>query len=73
MCKGNLQDGYSTFTADAGKCIIIIKNVPAQICGQCGEVSYSGDVAQRLEQIVASITQTVITEIAVVNYSVKAA
>jgi YgiT-type zinc finger domain-containing protein len=73
MCKGKLKDGYSTFTADMGDCIVIIKNVPSRICGQCGEVSYTDEVAHRLEQIVDSIRQTVITEIAVVNYTDKAA
>jgi YgiT-type zinc finger domain-containing protein len=73
MCKSKLRDGSATFTADLGNCIIIIKNVPSRICGQCGEVSYSDDVARRLEQIVLSIKQTVITEIAVVNYTEQAA
>jgi YgiT-type zinc finger domain-containing protein len=73
MCKGSLQDGCSTFTADLGSCIVIIKNVPARVCGQCGEVSYNDDVARRLEQIVNSIKRTVVTEIAVINYTGKAA
>jgi YgiT-type zinc finger domain-containing protein len=73
MCKGKLQDGISTFTADLGNCIIIIKNIPSRICGQCGEVSYTDEVARRLEQIVNSIKQTAITEIAVVNYTEQAA
>ncbi|MDR1315459.1 MAG: type II toxin-antitoxin system MqsA family antitoxin [Spirochaetales bacterium] len=73
MCKGKLKDGCSTFTADVGDCIVIIKNVPSRICGQCGEVSYTDEVARRLEQIVDSIRQTVITEIAVVSYTNKAA
>jgi YgiT-type zinc finger domain-containing protein len=73
MCKGKLRDGSSTFTADLGNCIIIIKNVPSQICGQCGEASYSDAVTRRLEQIVTAIKQTVVTEIAVVNYTEQAA
>jgi YgiT-type zinc finger domain-containing protein len=73
MCKGKIQDGCSTFTADPGDCIIIIKNVPSRICGQCGEVSYSDEVSRRLEQIVNAIRQTIVTEIAVVNYTEKAA
>lgn len=73
MCKGNVQDGLSTFTADLGKCIVIVKKVPSRICDQCGEVSYSDEVAQRLEQIVHSLTEPANTEIAVVNYSEQAA
>jgi len=73
LCKGSMQDGFSNFTADMGKCIVIIKNVPSQVCGQCGEVSYCDDTAKRLEDIVHSITKPVSTEIAVVSYTEQAA
>ena len=73
MCKGKMQDGFSNFTADMGKCIVIVKNVPSRICSQCGEVSYSDEVAQRLDQIVHSLLGPVSTEIAVVSYTEQAA
>ena len=73
MCKGTLREGFSTFTVDMDGCIIIVKNVPSRICNQCGEISYGNEVAQRLEQIVQSITGSANAEIAVVNYSEKAA
>ena len=73
MCKGTMRDGRSTFTADLGNCIIVIKNVPSCICGQCGEVSYCDEVARRLEQIVQAVTHSAAAEIAVVSYSEKAA
>jgi len=73
MCKGSIHDGTSNFTADMGKCIVIIKNVPSLICSQCGEVSYSNETAKRLEEIVHSLTEPVKTEIAVVNYTKQAA
>ena len=73
MCKGMVQDGFSTFTADMCGCIVVIKNVPSRVCGQCGEASYSAEVAQRLEQIARNITGSASAEIAVVSYSEKAA
>jgi YgiT-type zinc finger domain-containing protein len=73
MCKGTVHEGFSTFTADMGNCIVIVKNVPSRVCGQCGEASYSDDVAQRLEQIVHSLMSTVSAEIAVVSYTEQAA
>jgi len=73
MCKGNAREGFSTFTADMGGCIVVIKNVPSRICEQCGEVSYSTEVAQRLEQIARGIKDSASAEIAVVHYSEKAA
>ena len=73
MCKGTVQEGFSTFTTDMGGCVVIIKNVPSFVCDQCGEISYNGEVAKRLEQIVKNITGPGSAEIAVVNYSEKAA
>jgi len=73
MCKGSMQDGHANFTADIGKCIVIIKNVPSQICEQCGEVSYNDEISKRLENIVHSLTDPVRTEIAVVSYTEQAA
>ncbi|MCL1859269.1 MAG: type II toxin-antitoxin system MqsA family antitoxin [Oscillospiraceae bacterium] len=55
---------------DLGNCIVIVKNVPSQVCVQCGETSYTNDVARRLEKIVNDMRKA-ITEIAVVNYSDK--
>ena len=73
MCKGTVQDGFSNFTADMGKCIVIVRNVPSNICNQCGESSFSDETARRLENIVHSLTDPVSTEIAVVNYTEQAA
>ena len=36
---------------------IIVKDVPSQECCQCGEVSYSNDVALQLERIVDSLKE----------------
>lgn len=72
MCKGDLNEKLTNFLADLGHCIVIVKNVPSYICAQCGEVSYSDEVAKRLEIIVASL-QDQLTEIAVVNYSTNVA
>ena len=73
MCKGSLREGFSTFTADKGNCIVVVKNVPSRVCGQCGEASYSDEVARRLEQIVHNLTDSAPAKIAVVRYSEKAA
>jgi YgiT-type zinc finger domain-containing protein len=68
MCKGKLEDMRTTFMVDIGNCIVIVKNVPSQVCAQCGEVSYSDCIAARLETIVNDM-RNASTEIAVVNYS----
>ena len=54
MCKGDLEDKKTTYMVELKNWIIIIKNVPSQVCKQCGEVSYSNEVAQQLERLVNS-------------------
>ena len=68
MCKGSLEDKPATFLVDVDNCIVIVKNVPSQVCSQCGETSYSDDVASHLEKIVDAALKA-LTEIAVVNYT----
>lgn len=72
MCKGTLEDKNTNFIADFDDCIIIIKNVPSQVCTQCGEVSYSYEVSKQLEKIVQNV-RSVVSDIAVVNFKDKIA
>lgn len=47
--------------------IIVIKNVPCEECEQCGEIFYTDDVAQRLEELVEQAKQ-MLQEISVIDY-----
>lgn len=62
-----MENKLTTFMVDVGNCIIIVRNVPSQVCTQCGEVSYTDEVAEQLERIVSTLRDSM-TEIAVVNY-----
>lgn len=46
--------------------------MPSQVCKQCGEISYSNEVAKQLEKLVNSV-RNAITEFIVINYAEKAA
>ena len=70
MCKGSLEDKFTTLMVDLDNCIVIIKNVPSQVYRQCGEAFYSNDVARKLEEI-ANDMRKAVTEIAVVSYTDK--
>lgn len=72
MCKGNLENKNTTFMVELNNCIIIIKNVPSQVCKQCGEVSYSNEVAKQIEKLVSNVKDS-ITEITVINYTKQVA
>ncbi|WP_314655770.1 type II toxin-antitoxin system MqsA family antitoxin [uncultured Selenomonas sp.] len=68
MCKGALEEKKTTFMVDLGDHIIIIKDVPSYVCSQCGDTSYSDEVARVLEEIVESLRHAP-TEMSVVNYA----
>jgi len=67
FCKGDMKDGFTTHVTEFKSCIVIVKNVPCLKCEQCGEVVYSGDVLNQLDQIIDTLGNNM-TEIAVVNY-----
>ncbi|WP_366933721.1 type II toxin-antitoxin system MqsA family antitoxin [Megasphaera sp.] len=67
LCKGKIENQLTTFMVDLGNCIVIVRNVPSQVCTQCGETSYTDEVAEQLEHIVNSVRNSM-TEITVVNY-----
>ena len=73
LCKGDMETKLVTHMVDLGNCIVIVRNVPAMTCTQCGEVWLDGLVVKQLEQIIDSVTAAAITEIAVVNYTDKVA
>jgi YgiT-type zinc finger domain-containing protein len=52
ICKsGETGEGYATVTLQRGKSTIIIKDVPAQVCENCGEYYLSEDVSSRVMAI----------------------
>ena len=51
ICGGMVAAGVSTFTADLGSGVVVVRKVPAAICGQCGEEWLSDKTAKRLEKI----------------------
>ena len=72
LCKGKLTESTTTYMADLGNIIVIVKNVPCHKCIQCGVESFSGTVVAQLERIIVQLRNT-LTEIAVVNYDNRAA
>ena len=71
-CKGTLKDSTSIFTLELDGCIVIVKNVPAHVCRQCGEASFSDEIYRRLEKVIDQLRGT-ISEVAIVNFSEKIA
>lgn len=53
MCGGRQQQGVTTFTVDKGSMLVVVRNVPAITCRQCGESWIQDSVAEELERIVS--------------------
>ncbi len=73
FCKGDLVESTTKFIVDLGSCVVIVKNVPAMVCKQCGEASFDNDVAKQLERIVSAVKNSIMSEVAIVEYSTAAA
>jgi YgiT-type zinc finger domain-containing protein len=52
LCGGNKTSGQTTFTADLGSGVVVVRRVRATICSQCGEEWIDDATARRLEQVV---------------------
>ena len=66
-CKGDTESVTKTHAVTLDQCVIIIKNVPAMVCGQCGEVFFTDDVMTKLEEIVDRL-ESIIKEVAIVDF-----
>jgi YgiT-type zinc finger domain-containing protein len=57
LCGGAKQAGTTTFTVDLGFGVVVVREVPALVCGQCGEAWVEDSVAAKLERVVADARQ----------------
>ena len=68
MCKGDLENTTTSHMVDLDGRFIIIKNVPCLKCSQCGEISFTGEVTARLEEIISKLQESLV-EVAVVDFA----
>ena len=52
LCGGSKVQGTTTFTADLGKQLVVVRQVKATLCSQCGEEWIDDATARQLEEIV---------------------
>jgi YgiT-type zinc finger domain-containing protein len=52
LCGGSKAAGETTFTADMGSGVVVVRHVRATVCSQCGEEWIDDATARRLEQVV---------------------
>ena len=68
FCKGDLEQTTENYVATLDNCIIIIKDVPAVVCAQCGEVYYSDEVTEKLDTIIDRLSK-IVEEVGIFEYS----
>ena len=66
-CKGEMRQGFTAFVSDSENSRVVVRRVPCLQCEACGEIAYSGEVAENLERIV-NTAKLALTEVAVVKY-----
>jgi YgiT-type zinc finger domain-containing protein len=68
LCQANLVKGRVSHIVDLGGRIIIVKNVPASVCEQCGEYYVDTATASALESIVEEARKNK-AEVLIVKYN----
>jgi len=52
ICKqGQTHDGLTTVTLERGPTTVVIKDVPAEICENCGEYYLSEEVTEKVQNL----------------------
>ncbi len=51
LCGGRKELGRATYSVDLGAGIVVVRNVRAKICAQCGEEWIDNKTARELERI----------------------
>lgn len=52
LCGGGKKTGVTTFTADLGSGVVVVRKAPATVCIQCGADWIDDRVAKQIEAIV---------------------
>ncbi len=57
LCGGRKEAGKTTFTVDLGFGVVVVRDVPATVCSQCGADWVEDSIAAKLEDIVNDARQ----------------
>ncbi len=57
LCGGELRPGKTTLEFWRGQELIVIKDLPADVCEQCGEAYLSVETSERLDRFLADYPQ----------------
>jgi YgiT-type zinc finger domain-containing protein len=57
LCGGTFKLSTTLFSVETGEGVIVVRNVPAEVCVQCGEEWIPAETARELEQRVQTARQ----------------
>jgi YgiT-type zinc finger domain-containing protein len=57
FCKGKLREGTTEFMAHAAGEVVVIKDVPAFVCEQCGEAYYTAGTSRKIDRVMRDAHQ----------------
>lgn len=69
--RGSLEPGRTTSTMNRGRATVVVREVPARICADCGEAYFDGETTDRLLEIAEAFFRSGV-EVAVRNYDTPA-
>lgn len=52
LCGGDKEAGTTTFAVDLSFGVVVVREVPALVCSQCGDAWIDHPVAMKLEDVV---------------------
>lgn len=69
---GSLAPGTAPMTDDRDDVLVVLRHVPANVCGQCGEVYFDGEVVELAHAQMAALRQAS-TGVSVAEYALPVA
>ena len=67
LCSGDLKEGLTVETFLEDDKVIVVKDIPAEVCQECGEAFIKSSVAGDIEKILDKLDE-IQSEISVVHY-----
>jgi YgiT-type zinc finger domain-containing protein len=67
LCGGEMFEGIATIPFLSGDQVTIIKNIPAEICSDCGEAYMKSSIVGNIESLLDRL-EALGSEVSVVHY-----
>ena len=68
MCGGSLREGMATLPFVVKDSVVVVKDVTAEVCGDCGEAFMNGEITDAVTRLVKDAVSSRV-ELAVVTLS----